>query len=108
MPAKRRNGASHAPDSVSTFVAMMQGPAASSFAMSQRFALESAKFWARRMRAYADQMETLACCNSAEDIATAHQHFLERMRDDYAEETRTFGALLTPAESEREQPGEAG
>jgi hypothetical protein len=98
MPAKRNNGAAHAPDPVSPFVAMMQTPTANSFLMSQRFALEAAKFWARRMRAYADQMEMLAGCSSAEDVASAQTRFLERMRDDYAEESQAISALLTPAE----------
>ncbi len=53
MTAKRSNGASKAPESLFPFTAMM--PAASSFLASQRIALEAARFWARRMRAYADQ-----------------------------------------------------
>jgi hypothetical protein len=96
MTSKRSNGANEAPDSVSALVAMMQGPTASSFAMSQRIALEAARFWARRMRAYADQMETLAACTSPDDFAGAQTRFLERMRDDYAAESQAIGALLTP------------
>ena len=77
-------------------VAMRQGPAANSFLVSQRFALEAARFWARRMRAYADQMETLAGCTSPDDVANAQTRFIERMRDDYAAESQAIGALLSP------------
>lgn len=73
----------------------MQMPVATSFVMSQRLALESAKFWARRMRAYADQMEMLANCASADDFAGAQTRFFDRMRDDYRAESEALNALLT-------------
>lgn len=75
----------------------MQTPAANTFLVSQRFALEAAKFWARRMRAYADQMEELANCRSPDDVAGAQTRFLERLREDYAVEGQAFGELLSPA-----------
>jgi hypothetical protein len=78
---------------------IMQAPTANSLIMSQRFALEAARFWARRMHAYADQMETLANCTSTGDVATAQTQFLERMREDWAAESEAFGALMTPAEA---------
>jgi hypothetical protein len=106
MTSKRSNGAQEASDSVSALVAMMQGPAAGSFVVSQRFALEAAKFWARRMRAYADQMETLASCSTPDDFAGAQTRFLERMRDDYAAESQAIGALLTPERRARRTASE--
>ena len=48
------------------------------------------------MRAYADQMEDLAACSTADDVAGAQTRFLERMRDDYTAESQAIGALLTP------------
>jgi hypothetical protein len=103
MTAKRKNGAQDAPDAVSSMLAIMQGPTASTFLVSQRFALEAARFWARRMHAYADQMELLASCTSPDEIAGAQTRFLERLRDDYAAESQAVTALLTPA---READGE--
>ena len=72
MANRRSNGGNGSPESVSSLVEIMQAPAANTFLVSQRFALEAAKFWARRMRAYADQMEDLASCRSPDDIAGAH------------------------------------
>jgi hypothetical protein len=88
----------------SPFAEMFQAPAANSFLISQRFALEAARFWARRMRAYADQMETLAGCASPNDLATAQTKFLERLREDYATETEAMSALLA---SETQEPPRA-
>jgi hypothetical protein len=95
MANRRSTGANGAPETVSSLVDILQTPAANSFLVSQRFALEAAKFWARRMRAYADQMEELACCRSTEDVAGAQTRFLERMREDYAAESEAFGELLS-------------
>lgn len=105
MTSKRSNGGNGSPEAVSSFVDIMQTPAANTFLVSQRFAFEAAKFWARRMRAYADQMEVLAGCRSADDVAGAQTLFLERMREDYAVESETFGQLLSsavPPNSERQ------
>lgn len=96
MPAKRSNGPRTNPGTTSSIATMMQGPAANSFLFSQRMALEAARFWARRLHAYADQMETLACCSTPDDVAAAQTKFLERMRDDYAQESEAIGALITP------------
>ncbi len=105
MANRRNNGGNGSPDSVSSLVDMMQTPAANTFLLSQRFALEAAKFWARRMRAYADQMDDLAHCRSADDIAGAQTRFLERMREDYVVESEAIGELLSsvtpPAATER-------
>ncbi|MGE3143054.1 MAG: hypothetical protein AB7L65_07005 [Hyphomonadaceae bacterium] len=75
--------------------AFIQSPA--SFQLSQKMALEAARFWARRMRAYADQMDALANCDTSEKFVAAQQTFLERMRADYSEETEQFSALLNGA-----------
>jgi hypothetical protein len=96
MPAKRRNGVPATPDTVSSLVALLQGPAANSFVVSQRLALEAARFWARRMHAYADQMETLAGCTTPDEMAAAQTRFIERMRDDYAAESKALGDLVAP------------
>ncbi len=42
-------------------------------------------------------METLARCATPADLAAAQTRFLERMRDDYAEESEAVGALLSEA-----------
>jgi hypothetical protein len=97
MANRRSNGGNSSPESVSSLVDIMQTPAANTFLVSQRLALEAAKFWARRMRAYADQMEELAGCRSADDVAGAQTRFLERLREDYAAESEAIGELLSSA-----------
>lgn len=102
MTTKRSNGAQEAPETMPSFAAlMMQTPNANSFLVSQRIALEAARFWARRMRAYADQMEVIAGCASPDDFASAQTRFLERMRDDYAAESKAIGAMLAPDRTAR-------
>jgi hypothetical protein len=39
-------------------------------------------------------METLAQCATPSDFAAAQTRFLERMRDDYAEESEVVGTLI--------------
>ena len=110
MANRRNNGGNGSPESVSSLVDIMQTPAANTFLVSQRFALEAAKFWARRMRAYADQMEDLASCRSPDDIAGAQTRFLERLREDYATESEAFGQILSSAtanDAERSRQTEA-
>jgi len=110
MTSRRKTDADEASKTFSAFTDMIQAPTANTFLVSQRFALEAAKFWARRMRAYADQMEELACCRSADDIADVQTRFLERMREDYAVESEAFGQLLssvTPPNGERLRGPEA-
>jgi len=104
MTAKRSNGAHATPDTTPFMFAVMPNPALHSVVASQRVALEAARFWARRMHAYADQMEMLARCASPKDFARVQTDFIERMRDDYAEETKAVQSLLAqPA-----RDGEAG
>ncbi|MBI1187141.1 MAG: hypothetical protein GC206_07400 [Alphaproteobacteria bacterium] len=94
MTAKR---AARGGDHASTLATFAHMPAANGFLLSQKLALEAARFWARRMHAYADQMEEFARCASVEDFAGAQQRFVERMRRDYAAETDAFATLLGDA-----------
>ncbi len=105
MTAKRRNDAPEASETVTSLVAMLQSPAASTLVVSQRLALEAARFWARRMHAYADQMEALAACTSADEVATAQSRFIERMREDYTAESEALSALVAPLAPPRARRG---
>ena len=96
MTAKR-NGARPTPD-------LLAPLNAASFATSQRIALEAARFWARRMHAYADQMETLCKCTSPDELMKAQRGFINRMQQDYAEESAAFTHLLSPAAQAEERP----
>jgi len=95
--AAKRNGA-HAPEtgseSIFTMASMLQGPAAASFAASQRLALEATRFWARRMRAYADQMETLMSCASPDQFVAAQARFIGRLQEDYSTESAELSRVL--------------
>lgn len=83
-----RNGAHTNPsEAVSSVVALMQAPAANSFIVSQKLALEATRFWARRMRAYLDQVELLAGCSSANQLVAAQAQFVERLQEDYVAES---------------------
>ncbi len=86
--------------------------AAQSFRLTQRLAMEAAQFWSRRMRAYADQLETLSACQEPRDFWAAQQSFLERMRSDYVAENDAVRRLLkdnAPAAQARTQrPPRAG
>lgn len=95
MPAKRSNGSRSNSEAASEVASAFTTSAAGPFLLSQRMALEAARFWARRLHAYADQMETLARCATPSDFAAAQTQFLERMRDDYAEESEVVGTLIT-------------
>lgn len=94
MTAQRSNGVKATPDKTPVMYALMPNPAAQSFLASQQLALEAARFWARRMHAIADQMETLSRCASPDDFAKAQSQFLDQLREDYAAESKTLGALL--------------
>ncbi|HVY84169.1 MAG TPA: phasin family protein [Caulobacterales bacterium] len=85
------NGGAHTP--VSSMMAMMQVPAANGVVVSQKLAQETARFWARRMRAYIDQVETLAGCSSANQLIAAQAQFIERMQEDFAAETEALSEI---------------
>lgn len=106
MTAKRSNGA-HAPDSTPMIFALMPNPAIQSFAASQRVALEAARFWARRMHAYADQMETLARCGTPNEFARAQTEFIDRLREDYSAESKVIAQLITPPHGEAQDAPKA-
>lgn len=89
----------------SALLSMLQSPATNGFALSQQLALETARFWARRMRAYADQMEALVRCTSPNQIAAAHSQFMERMQDDYAQETAAVSEIVIMPKAERPNAG---
>lgn len=108
MTRKRTNGAEPASEAINTIFAALQAPGANPFALSQRIALESARFWARRMHAYADQMEALAACTNVDEIAGAQTRFIDQMREDYAAETKALSALLAANGSEQHLAGTAG
>ena len=91
--SSKSNGAESAFNTMSSMMNMMPAPAVSGFAVSQKIALETAKFWARRMRAYADQVEALARCGSPNQLVAAQQQFLQRMQEDIAEETSAFSEI---------------
>ena len=96
MTAKR-NGARQTPD-------LLAPLNANSFVASQRIALEAARFWARRMHAYADQMETLCKCTSPDDLMKAQRGFIDRMQQDYAEESAALTQLMASPERGDERP----
>src|SRR5688572_33345113 len=104
MSPTRNGAADSAADTMSSVVAMMQTPAANTFAVSQKFALETTRLWPRRMRAYADQVEILSRCSSPEQLVEAQQHFVERLQEDYATERAAFTALLTPPNVSDQHP----
>lgn len=96
MTSRRSTDAQEASKTISSFTDLIQTPTANSFVMSQRLALEATRFWARRMRAYADQMEQLVSARSPDDLASLQTRFLDRMREDYAAESEAITAMLTP------------
>lgn len=100
MAAKHTNGANSASQSVSSAVSFLQSPAANSFLLSQKMALEATRFWARRLSAYAEQMQALAACKEPAQFADVQTRFFERLREDYASETVAVAELLTPAAPE--------
>ena len=67
------------------------------FLVSQKLAVEATRFWARRMRAYADQMEALTKCSDAGQMIEAQRNFIERMQEDYVKESSHFTELLSAA-----------
>lgn len=96
MTSRRSADAQEVSKTISSFTDLIQTPTANSLLMSQRLALEATRFWARRMRAYADQMEQLASVRSPDDLASVQTRFLDQMREDYAAESEAITSLLTP------------
>lgn len=90
-PAAPGNGAD------SPLTAFLTAPG---FLLSQKLALEAARFSAQRMRAYADQLEALARCQNPGDLIEAQQKFLARLQEDYAGEAEAMQQLIA-AEAKR-------
>ncbi|MBL8549226.1 MAG: phasin family protein [Hyphomonadaceae bacterium] len=100
-PRAKTNGNGHeAADALSSF---LQSPATNGFLVSQKLAAEATRFWARRMRAYADQMETLTKCADAGQMLEAQRSFIERMQEDYAKESSQFSELISQARDQEQQ-----
>lgn len=102
MPPKSNASANGASHTISETLSFLQSPAANGFLLSQKFALEAASFWARRARAYAEQMEALAGCREPAQIVEAQARFFERMREDYASESVAVAEMLTPKPPEQD------
>jgi hypothetical protein len=103
----KRNGAQGASEPISAASALLAAPAAASLLASQKLALEAARFWAKRMRAYADQLDVLAGCRDPMQLASAQARFVQRMQEDYAEERRAVAELVTPRTEEEARGSEA-
>lgn len=103
MTAKQNGAQSAETNPMFSMAAMMAAPAANSVAVSQKLALETARFWARRMRAYADQMEMLAGCSNPNQLVAAQAQFIARMQEDFAAESAAMQDILTTAASDEKQ-----
>lgn len=101
MASKRqhRDGA----DAAQAIASYLQTPAANGFLMSQKLAMEATRFWARRMRAYADQMEEFARCSNPDEYASAQKRFLDRMQEEYARETTAFSDIFIAAKDDAQR-----
>ncbi|MES1199418.1 MAG: phasin family protein [Pseudomonadota bacterium] len=97
----KNNGANGVDTPVSSMMAMMQVPAASGIVVGQKLAQETTRFWARRMRAYIDQLETLASCSNPNQLIAAQAQFIERMQEDFAAETETIQEIWKSSSDNR-------
>lgn len=105
-PRIKTNGNGH--EGVEAFTNLLQSPAANGFLFSQKLAVEATKFWARRMRAYADQMETLTKCSDPSQMVEAQRNFIERMQEDYTKESSHFTEMLSQARDQEQQKAREG
>jgi hypothetical protein len=64
------------------------------FAAGPQMMMEGARFWARRLHAYADWMETVAQCTTPTQLVEAQSRFFARTQEDYATETATVAQIL--------------
>ncbi|HWA01456.1 MAG TPA: phasin family protein [Caulobacterales bacterium] len=97
----KSNGANGAHTPMAEMVALMQAPAANGMVVGQKLAQETTRFWARRMRAYIDQVETLAGCSSANQLIAAQAQFIEQMQEDFAAETEALSEIWKHSGDER-------
>jgi hypothetical protein len=98
--ASPRAAKSNGHQGIEVMAQFLQSPATNSFLVGQKLALEATRFWARRMRAYADQMEALTKCADPGQVVEAQRTFIERMQEDYAKESAHFAELLSAAKEE--------
>ena len=97
----KRAGTNGVSDTMSAFTSYLQSPAANGVVVSQKLALEGARLWAKRMRAYADHFERMASCQDANQMLAAQATFIERMQQDYVAEGAAIQELIaTPARDE--------
>lgn len=94
-PTKKANGA--AQDALAAMTSFLGAPG---FALSQKMALEAARFSAQRMRAYADQMEAMASCANPADLVTLGAQFLQQAQADYVAESQTLRELVAATRQE--------
>lgn len=93
MPPKPVNGSA-----VQDFAAALLS--APGLQLSQRLALEAARFSAQRMRAYADQMEALTHCANASDVVNLQTKFFTKLGQDYVGEVQAVRDMIAAAPSE--------
>ncbi|MET0182501.1 MAG: phasin family protein [Caulobacterales bacterium] len=92
MPIKETNGAPTVTD-FATLIFATPG-----FHVSQKLALEAARFSAQRMRAFADQVETLASCKNPGDLMSAQTKYIKQLSQDLVAESQTMRDIIaTPA-----------
>lgn len=109
MPAKRSQAKSAV--GIEAWGNALAAPAMSAFlsapglALSQRLALEGARFWAERMRACADQVEALSHCDSAAAMVEIQAKFLKQAQQDYVAEGEVVRTILVGA-GERDRSAE--
>jgi Phasin protein len=100
-------GAGNGADPVRALGAYLASPGAAGLLASQKIALEATRFWARRMRAYADQLDVLARCTEPMQVVSAGASFVQRMQEDYAEEGRAVAELIKAAPADAEAASRA-
>jgi hypothetical protein len=86
---------------------MFNGPATAPFAAAQKIAFEGARFWARRMRAYADHLDALAKSAGPADFIEAQTRFIDRAQKDYVAESAAMADMMK-AQADKSANGQAG
>ncbi len=84
-------------------LAALGAPTLNAVAVSQKLALETTKFWTRRLHAYADQMAILVQCTRPDQLVVAQAQFIERMQEDYVAEREAMAGIF--AASVEDRPG---
>ena len=63
--------------------------------LGQRLALHTARFWAKRMRACASQIEWFATCDNPVSLMDVQMKFIKQMQDDYAAESEAVNDITS-------------